>query len=250
MNCSLLNKYNKLDLKSFLEEKYEKYNHPSFIELDPISIPHLFSQKQDIEIMGFLSATLAWGQRATIINKCKELIKLMDGAPYDFILNHEENDLKRLLDFKHRTFNSTDMLYFIHFFKTYYKIYHSLEDAFLIEANQNTATIEQGLNNFQKAFIGLPEFPNRTRKHISSPDSKSACKRLNMFLRWMVRSDDKGVDFGIWKKLKPSQLICPCDVHVDRIARRLGLIKRKQTDWLTAVELTERLKEFDPHDPV
>lgn len=200
--------------------------------------------------MGFFSATLAWGQRVTILNKCKELINLLDNSPYDFIVNHREADLKRFLNFKHRTFNPTDTLYFIHFFKTFYSQHNSLEEGFAIGLNSTSKNVEVGLNNFQKLFCALPEFPARTRKHISSPESKSACKRLNMFLRWMVRKDDKGVDFGLWKKIKPAQLICPCDVHVDRVARRLGLITRKQTDWQTAVELTERLKEFDSKDPV
>jgi uncharacterized protein (TIGR02757 family) len=238
-----------LDLKALLEEKYELYNTPKFIKDDPITIPHLFTKKQDIEIMGFWASILAWGQRITIINKCKELITLMDNAPYDFIRNHQEHDLKAFLNFKHRTFNSTDTLYFIHFFKQFYNNHESLEEAFIIDLKNND-TIETGLNHFQKLFCGLPEFPRRTIKHISSPASKSACKRLNMFLRWMVRRDNKGVDFGIWNTIKPSQLICPCDLHVDRIGRRLGLIQRKQTDWLTAVELTENLKQFDLLDPV
>jgi uncharacterized protein (TIGR02757 family) len=241
---------NKLQLKSFLEEKADYYNQPSFIQHDPVCIPHLFSKKQDIEIMGLWTAVLAWGQRVTIINKCRELIKLMDHAPHDFMINHKERDLKSLMKFKHRTFNDTDTLYFIEFFKDYYSKNKSLEDAFskgLVPGAQN---IEQGLINFHHIFFSLADFPERTKKHISTPARNSACKRINMFLRWMVRKDNKGVDFGIWKKIQPSQLVCPCDVHVDRVARKLGLISRKQTDWLTAVELTDNLKALDPQDPV
>ena len=234
-------------IAKLLNEKVEKYNHSSFIVNDPICIPHRFIKKQDIEIMGFWAATLAWGQRKTIINKCSELVNYMDNAPHDFILNHSENDLKPFLNFKHRTFNDIDTLYFIHFFKKYYQHHNSLEDAFLSGISTD---IETGINGFSKLFFDDEAAPTRTRKHVASPQRGSSCKRLNMFLRWMVRRDDKGVDFGIWQKIKPSQLICPCDVHVDRVARSLGLIQRKKTDWQTALELTEMLKELDPNDPV
>ncbi len=237
------------NLKIFLDSKVIQYNRPDFIKNDPVSIPHLFTKKQDIEIIGFWAAILAWGQRITIINKCKELISLMDGAPYDFIINHEETDLKKLLNFKHRTFNDTDTLYFIAFFKQHYSQFTSLEDAF-IAPNASGNEVAHSLNHFRDYFFSLPDFPHRTKKHVSSPSQKSTCKRLNMFLRWMVRKDNCGVDFGIWDKLKPADLICPCDLHVDRVARKLNLITRKQTDWQTAVELTNRLREFDPHDPV
>ena len=257
------------NLKAFLDTKVTQYNRPEFITNDPISIPHLFTKQQDIEIMGLWASVLAWGQRVTIINKCRELITLMDGAPHDFIMNHEEPDLNRLLHFKHRTFNDTDTLYFISFFRQHYTNYQSLESAFipsetpinpLVTGNNsevynvsnptNAEPIEQSLNHFRKYFSSLEDFPHRTKKHISSPSQKSTCKRLNMFLRWMVRRDDCGVDFGIWNYIKPSELICPCDLHVDRVARKLGLITRKQTDWQTALELTARLREFDPIDPV
>lgn len=236
------------NLKSFLDSKVDQYNRLEFIQNDPVSIPHLFTKKQDIEIMGFWAATLAWGQRVTIINKCKELISLMDGAPYDFIMNHEDVDLKKLLKFKHRTFNDIDTLYFIAFFRHHYNKFDSLEDAFVPVGA--LAGVEASLNHFRKYFFSLPDHPHRTMKHVSSPSQKSTCKRLNMFLRWMVRKDDCSVDFGIWNKLKPSDLIMPCDLHVDRVSRKLGLITRKQTDWQTAIELTERLREFDPIDPV
>jgi uncharacterized protein (TIGR02757 family) len=262
------------NLKAFLDFKIAQYNRPSFIPNDPVSIPHLFTKQQDIEIMGFWAAILAWGQRVTIINKCKELITLMDGAPYDFIINHEEPDLKKLLHFKHRTFNDIDTLYFISFFRYHYGLHNSLETAFIpnetsanrlvilsdregssvnggITTNATDAEpIEKYLNHFRQYFFSLPDYPHRTKKHISSPSQKSTCKRLNMFLRWMVRKDNYGVDFGLWNHIKPSELICPCDLHVDRVARKLNLITRKQTDWQTAVELTKRLREFDPVDPV
>ena len=237
-------------LKDFLDQAVEKFNCPDFIENDPISIPHQFTKKQDIEIMGFWAATLAWGTRKTIINKCKELVDLMDGSPYDFIINHEDSDLKKFLSFKHRTFNATDTLYFTHFFKTHYQQFESLETAFIPLLEDGKPDVENHLNHFHHYFTGLTDFPERTRKHIASPARNSACKRINMFLRWMVRKDNKGVDFGIWKTIKPSQLICPCDVHVERIARQLGLIQRKQTDWKMAIELTENLRKFDPIDPV
>jgi uncharacterized protein (TIGR02757 family) len=236
------------NLSAFLDSKVIQYNTPNFIPNDPVSIPHLFTKKQDIEIMGLWASVLAWGQRVTIINKCRELITLMDGTPYDFIMNHEETDLKKLLNFKHRTFNDVDTLYFISFFKHHYSNNDSLENAFV--PKDGAYSPFKGLGGFRDYFISLPNFPNRTKKHISSPAQKSTCKRLNMFLRWMVRKDNCGVDFGIWNQIKPADLICPCDLHVDRVARKLNLITRKQTDWETAVELTERLREFDPVDPV
>lgn len=235
-------------LKNFLDEKVEQYNQPGFIENDPVSIPHLYTKKQDIEIAGLFAATLAWGQRKTIIRKCRELMILMDDQPHAFVLNHSDQDLKRLLTFKHRTFNGTDTLYFIEFLKCFYQKHESLEDAFLFPAHEQT--IENGLINFQTIFFGLPDFPNRTRKHVATLTRKSTCKRLVMYLRWMVRQDARGVDFGIWKNIRPSQLVCPCDLHVDRVARKLKLIRRNQTDWLTALELTEQLRKFDAMDPV
>jgi len=233
---------------NLLNEKYLKFNNPSFITLDPISIPHKFICKKDIEISGFFAATLAWGQRKTIISKCAELFELMDNAPFQFISGAEDLELKKLENFKHRTFNFTDLLYFIEFLKSHYSRFESLEDAFLI-GNESSQNIKVNLINFNKYFFSLEDSPKRTVKHVSSPAKNSACKRINMYLRWMVRQDDKGVDFGIWKRLQPSQLICPCDLHVDRVARKLELISRKQTDWLTAEELTEKLKELDPLDP-
>lgn len=239
------------DLKDFLDKKVEEYNQPNFIPNDPIVIPHQFSAKQDIEIMGFLASIMAWGQRKTIINKCKELIDRMDGSPYDYIMNHKEQDLKSLLGFKHRTFNDTDILYFIEFFKYHYGHFDSLEDAFLVgQENRKDIDIELALNTFKMYFFSLPDYPYRTRKHISSPAQKSTVKRINMFLRWMVRQDNKGVDFGIWNRLSPKDLICPCDVHVERVARKFGLITFDKVNWKTAQELTANLRLLDPLDPV
>ncbi|GAB3549208.1 TIGR02757 family protein [Spirosoma fluminis] len=244
-------------LKDFLDHKADQYNRPFFIERDPISIPHQFSRKQDIEIMGFWAAVLAWGQRPVILKKSNELVALMDGAPYDFVRNHEESDLKRFMAFKHRTFNATDALYFLHFFHQYYQANESLEDAFVPNptAGNNAGptavpSVESSLIAFHYRFCCDPFFPVRTRKHIATPARNSSCKRLLMFLRWMVRQDDRGVDFGLWTRLQPSQLIMPIDVHVNRVARLLGLLHRPQTDWKAALELTEALRQFDPLDPV
>ena len=240
-----------LELKDFLDEKVELYNTFDFIELDPISIPHQYSKKQDIEISGFFAATLSWGQRVTVINKCKELLRMMDHAPHDFLLNYQLHDLKAFEKFKHRTFNATDALYFIESLSQYYKKNDSLETAFQQNDNSNPYfPIEEGLMHFHDTFFSLPDYPRRTLKHVSTPARKSACKRLCMYLRWMVRQDEKCVDFGIWKKLSPSQLVCPCDVHVERVARKLKLIKSKQLNWQTALELTANLRLLDPIDPV
>ena len=235
------------DLKGFLDQKVEEYNQPGFINDDPISIPHQFRGKQDIEISGFFAATLAWGLRKTIIKKCNELFILMDNAPYDFIRNHQDHDLKKLEGFVHRTFNTTDLLYFVDFFKRHYTQSNSLESAF---QNRNAPSMESRLSSFNEYFFDNEFAPARTQKHVATPSRNSACKRMNMFLRWMVRKDEKGVDFGIWDQIKPNDLVCPLDIHVSRTARKLRLIKRQQNDWKAAVELTERLKQFDSDDPV
>lgn len=240
----------KNDLKAFLDSKTDLYNKPSFIKHDPISIPRSFSKKEDIEIAGFFTAIFSWGNRSTIINKSKELLQLMDNAPHDFCTGHADNDLKRLLSFKHRTFNATDLLYFITFFKMHYRTYPSLEIAFTQWMNKEDETVENGLNGFYRYFFSLPGFPQRTRKHIASPEKNSSCKRLNMFLRWMVRTDDNGVDLGIWKNISPYQLVCPVDVHVARVARQLNLLHRKPVDWQAALELTGHLRTLDKEDPV
>ena len=237
-------------LIDFLDKKVVEFNTVDFIKNDPVSIPHCFSKKQDIEIAGFFAAIFAWGNRLTIINKCTELIHRMDNAPYHFITQHQPSDIKRLLYFKHRTFNDTDLLYFIQFLAHHYKKSASLETAFAQGITKKDETVENALNCFYKYFFSFPEVPERTKKHIAAPFKNSSCKRLNMFLRWMVRKDNNEVDFGVWKKISPSQLVCPMDVHVARVARRLGLFERKQTDWKAAMELTKTLKKFDPLDPV
>jgi uncharacterized protein (TIGR02757 family) len=237
------------DLKTFLDSKVEEYNTLAFIKDDPICIPHLFTKQQDIEIAGLFAAIFAWGNRTIIINKSKELMKRMDNAPHDFISHHSDNDLRNLLGFKHRTFNDTDLLYFVHFLQYHYSEHPSLETAFMAGMMLDDENIEGGLNGFYKYFSSLEDVPKRTLKHVASPAKNSTCKRLNMYLRWMVRDDNKGVDFGIWKNIKPSQLVCPIDVHVARVAMRFNLLSRKQVDWQAAVELTNYLKQLDPSDP-
>lgn len=235
-------------LQLFLDEKAEKYNQPSFIPNDPICIPHAFSKQQDIEIAGFFAAILAWGLRKTIISKCNELMNMMGNEPHRFMIEHSDEDLKGLSNFKHRTFNTTDLLYFIHFFRKHYETHESLEAAF-IDKNKLIDS-KSSLAHFHDNFFDDPFSPDRTRKHIATPIRNSACKRINMYLRWMVRSDNNGVDFGLWKNISPAKLVCPLDVHVSRTARKLGLITRKQDDWKTATELTHELTKLDSKDPV
>ena len=233
-------------LKDFLDNKVKEYNRPAFIQDDPIAIPHLFTRRQDIEIAAFFAAVFAWGNRITIINKSKELMQRMDNSPHAFIKRYQLKHLQNLKGFRHRTFNTDDLYYFLEFLHQHYLKYDSLETAFFPSRGHNA---EQGLIYFRNYFFSF-EHLRRTEKHISSPLQKSTCKRLNMFLRWMVRNDGKGVDFGLWRNISPSQLICPIDVHVARVAKKLGLLKRKQVDWLGAVELTDALRKLDKDDPV
>ncbi len=236
-------------LIEFLNGKVEAYNQPSFIKEDPVSIPHLFTRKQDIEIAGFFAAVFSWGKRSTIIDKSKELLKRMDNAPYDFVLNADHKRLKGLAGFKHRTFCEDDLYYFIEFLRHHYSKNETLESAFTKGITNNDSSIEKGLIGFKDYFFSQ-EHLRRTEKHISSPQQNSTCKRLNMFLRWMVRKDNNGVDFGIWNSISPSQLVCPVDLHVARVSKRFGLLKRKQIDWQAAMELTAELRKLDPNDPV
>ncbi len=236
-------------LQSFLDKKVEQYHKPSFIVGDPVAIPHRYSKLQDIEISGFFAALFAWGRRSLILKKTEVLLNLMDDAPYDFIMHHEEKDLKRFLDFVHRTFNATDILYFIHFLKKYYHRHFSLEAAFTSGLHTTDKTVEHALTGFHR-LIFPGDHPVRTMKHIASPRRKSACKRLNMFLRWMVRRDSAGIDFGLWKKIRPDQLVIPMDTHVSKVAVRLGLISPGAVDWRAALALTDALRIFDPQDPV
>lgn len=241
---------NHKSLKKLLDERAGFYNRPAFIHNDPIAIPHQYTKIQDIEIAGLFAAIFAWGNRTTIINKSNDLLSRMDNAPYDFILQHHSSDLKKLLYFKHRTFNDTDLLYFIEFLRYHYLKHETLETAFTKWMQPKDKNISAALSGFHKYFFSLEDAPSRTRKHIATPDNNATCKRLNMYLRWMVRNNTTGVDFGIWKSIKPVQLIIPIDVHVARVARSWGLLDRIQNDWLAAIELTEKLKEFNPKDPV
>jgi uncharacterized protein (TIGR02757 family) len=236
------------NLKKFLDAKVALYNQPAFIEKDPVSIPHLFSKKQDIEIAGLFAATLAWGNRTTIINNCRKLMGWMGNRPHEFIVNHKDTDLKPFIHFAHRTFNATDLLYFISFLQYHYRQYNSLEDAFVPGKKYKEENVEAALIHFHHYFFSI-EHPERTKKHVATPERKSACKRLNMYLRWMVRKDDKDVDFGLWRKIQPRQLVCPLDVHVARVAERLGLLENNKANWENAVRLTAQLKEMNPADP-
>ena len=237
-------------LKEFLDGKVELYNRPSFISSDPISIPRLFTRIPDIEIAGFFASIFAWGNRTTIIAKSRELMERMDNSPWQFITGHSEKDLKKLAGFKQRTFNDTDLLYFISFLRFHFSKNNSLEPAFSKWMDKTDDSVEAGLAGFYHYFFSLEDVPPRTRKHIATPERRSTCKRLNMYLRWMVRQDSAGVDFGIWKTISPSQLICPVDLHVARVARHFNLLKRKQTDWEAAMELTYNLRTLDKTDPV
>lgn len=238
------------DLKAFLEEQVSIYNQTGFIADDPISLPHRYSLKQDIEIVAFWTSILAWGQRKTIINKSTELFALMGDSPYDFILNHTEKDRSRFSLFKHRTFQYTDTLYFLEFLQYHYRQKDSLEDAFLYPgySTQDFET-KSALSYFHEYFFSLDHAPDRTRKHIASPTRNSTCKRLNMYLRWMVRKDKNGVDFGIWSRIPMSALMVPLDVHVHRVAIKLGLVDRKQSDWKTVDLIMDTLRMFDAIDP-
>lgn len=240
------------EIKKILDQKVKQYNKVDFIEKDPICIPHQYKKQQDIEIAAFFAAIFAWGNRITIINKSNELLARMDHAPFEFCMNHEPKDLKKIEGFVHRTFNDTDALYCIEFFKHHYKQNISLETAFFQNhiTGKKIKAVQEALTEFQNYFMSLAYAPKRTQKHVSSPLSGSTCKRLNMFLRWMIRKDGTGVDFGIWDSIKPAELIIPIDVHVARVSRSLGILKRPQTDWQAALELTQYCRTLDANDPV
>ncbi|WP_420322451.1 TIGR02757 family protein [Flagellimonas sp.] len=235
------------ELKDFLDEKVAQYNHPKFIEDDPIQVPHRFSRKEDIEISGFLTATIAWGNRKSIINNSNRLMELLDNSPHDFVLNHSENDLEKMTNFVHRTFNGIDLQYFVKSLKNIYQNHSGLESVFT--KHQKKDSLQSSISNFKTAFFELPH-ESRTQKHVSDPLKGSAAKRINMFLRWMVRDNNTGVDFGIWKSLNPSQLSCPLDVHSGNVARKLKLLKRKQNDAKALAELDINLRKMDASDPV
>ena len=238
---------NKSELKSFLDFKVEQYNTPQFIESDPIQIPHLFQKKEDIEISGFLTATIAWGNRKSILNNSNRLMDLMDRSPYDFVMKHQESDLDNLEGFVHRTFNSDDLKYFMIALRNIYRNHGGLETVFSANAEENS--LQPSIHQFKKIFFELPH-QKRTEKHVSDPLKNSAAKRINMFLRWMVRKDSKGVDFGLWNSLSSAQLSCPLDVHSGNVARKLGLLKRKMNDSKAVAELDSNLRKMDPRDPV
>lgn len=240
-------KLSQSEIKEFLDEKVIQYNTPKFIESDPIQIPHLFSKKEDIEIAGFLTATIAWGNRKSILNNSEKLMKLMDMSPYDFVLNHQDSDLDNLEGFVHRTFNSKDLQYFIKSLNNIYRNHKGLEQIFT--EGSETSSLQPAIHNFKSVFFELPH-EKRTEKHVSDPLKNSAAKRINMFLRWMVRDDRTGVDFGLWKNLSPAQLSCPLDVHSGNVARKLGLLKRKMNDAKALAELDHNLRKMDPQDPV
>ncbi|MFI5149612.1 MAG: TIGR02757 family protein [Bacteroidia bacterium] len=240
---------NRHQLKSFLDEKADFYNRTTFIETDPVSIPRRFSKQQDIEIAGFFASVLAWGQRPTIIRNANRIMQGMDESPYEFILNHTESELKPFNKIVHRTFNGTDCICFIKALKHLYTCYPTLEYAFLDDQTGEDPDIRMSISRFRKRFFSIP-YPIHAAKHVSDPEAGSACKRINMFLRWMVRKDLREVDFGIWKQIPPSRLMCPLDVHSGNVARKLGLLSRNANDWKAVEELTRALRKMDPSDPV
>ena len=235
------------ELKDFLDSKVAEYNNPRFIEADPIQVPHSFKKKEDIEISGFLTASISWGNRKSIINNALRMVSLLDNTPHDFIMNHQEQDLEKLLPFVHRTFNGADFIQFVKSLQHIYLNHGGLEQVFVNHAEKNS--LQKSIHKFKQTFFEIEHLP-RTQKHISDPNKGSAAKRINMFLRWMVRDDQAGVDFGIWKNLKPSQLSCPLDVHSGNVARSLGLLRRKQNDAKALLELDNSLRSFDSSDPV
>jgi len=236
------------EIKAFLEEKYLQYNNPSFIECDPISIPHSFSDARDREISGFLIAAIAWGRRDLILRSGRLMLELMDNSPSEFILYANENELSRFARFVHRTFNGTDCIYFIKGLRHIYSSFGSMEDV-ILQGMNDSGSVKEGLSYLRSLFFSLPH-ATRNEKHFADVTGGAAGKRLNMFLRWMVRKDNFGVDFGIWKKIDPAMLYIPLDLHSGNTARRLGLLTRKMNDWKAVEELTGILKEFDPADPV
>jgi len=236
-----------LQLKDYLETRFELYHTRAFIESDPLQIPHRYSRKEDIEISGFLTSTLAWGRRKSIINSAERLMKLLDDSPADFIINSSQSEWIRFKSFVHRTFQPTDLNYFLDALRRIYLTEGGLEKIFMDGFKQNE--IFGAIVNFRKVFLQWsPE--RRTLKHVSDPGKGSASKRLNLFLMWMVRPDNLNIHFGLWNQIPQSKLIIPLDVHVGRVARELGLLERKMNDWNAAIELTNMLRTFDPHDPV
>ena len=238
---------NHYELKEFLDTKVIQYNNPKFIESDPIQIPHRFTRKEDIEISSLLTATIAWGNRKMIIKNADWMMRLIDNSPYDFVVNHKESDLNILDGFVHRTFNSVDFTYFIKSLKNIYTKHGGLESIFI--KNATGSSLQPAIHEFKKIFFSIDHQP-RTQKHVGDPYKGSACKRLNMMLRWLIRSDNAGVDFGIWNNISTSILSCPLDVHSGNVARKLGLLNRKQNDAKALAELDNNLRALDQDDPV
>ncbi len=238
---------NRTELKEFLDGKVIQYNNAKFIDSDPIQIPHQFSLKEDIEISAFLTATIAWGNRKSIIKNALTMMDFLGNSPYDFVLNHKTHHLDNIEHFVHRTFNVDDFKYFISALQHIYKNHVGLENVFSKHATSNST--QGAIHEFKKIFFEISHV-ERTKKHISDPLNNSAAKRINMFLRWMVRNDKTGVDFGIWKSLSPTQLSCPLDVHSGNVARKLGLLTRKQNDAKALAELDKNLRKMDKTDPV
>ncbi len=236
------------DIKTFLDQKVQEFNHSNFIASDPIQIPARFTNKENIEISGFLAATLAWGQRPTIIRNALQLMRLMKNDPLNFLLSTPEDEWDEFLHFKHRTFNGLDCIYFLKSLRNIYLIHGGLEEVFTL-GYQKDETIFSALVHFRKVFFEL-EHEHRTEKHVSNVEKGAAAKRLLMYLRWMIREDQSGVDFGIWKNIPASALLLPLDVHTGNVARKLGLLTRTQNDWRAVEEITARLREFDPQDPI
>jgi uncharacterized protein (TIGR02757 family) len=248
---SLKQSYNDIsagEIKQFLEEKYLQYNNPSFIVCDPISIPHRFKDRRDREISGFLTAAIAWGRRDLILRSSRLMMELMDNSPYEFIISVSQNELFRLAKFVHRTFNGSDFIYFMNGLKQIYTNYDNMEEV-ILQGMEENGSLKEGISHLRSVFFSLPH-ASRNEKHFADVNSGAAGKRLNMFLRWMVRKDNHGVDFGIWKKIDPAKLFIPLDLHSGNTARRLGLLTRKINDWKAVDELTILLREFDPSDPV
>lgn len=237
-----------IEMKQFLEEKYLQYNTPAFIPPDPVSIPHRYNRQNDREISGFLTAAIAWGRRDLILRSARILMDLMDDSPYEFIISAGKEDISRFERFVHRTFNGSDCIDFIYGLKSIYNSYPSMEDL-VVEGIKNNGSLSGGLACLRSTFFNVPH-NSRTEKHFADIHRGAAGKRLNMFLRWMVRNDGRGVDFGIWKRIDPAQLYIPLDLHSGNTARKLGLLERKMNDWKSVEELTAVLREFDPADPV
>lgn len=235
------------ELKEFLDEKVELYNRPAFIESDPISIPHQYTVKEDIEISGFLAATIAWGNRKMILRNANRMMELLDHSPYEFIMKSSNDEIEMTERFVHRTFNSTDLIYFLKALQNIYRNKGGLETIF--NAYKTEDSLQPAIHEFHNIFFELSH-EKRTERHVSDPFKGSAAKKLNMYLRWMIRNDNKGVDFGLWKSISPSTLSCPLDIHSGNVARKLGLITRKQNDIKAVSELDYNLREMDSDDPV